>query len=463
MKKYILSGTIALTALFSSCDNELSLTPQQSIDQELALNTDANVKSVLLGAYSEIRNVSLYGGRLQLYSEMLGANREIRWEGTFNQPREMFNKSIFVNNSFVEGTWAAAYRAINVSNNVLSALDIVNEEDRARVEGEALFIRGSMYFELIKLYALPYSAGNTESNLGVPLILEPTRAIVETSFVSRNTVGEVYQQILTDLRRAESILPPVNGFLARSYVASAQLSRVYLQMERYAEARDTANKAIEVATTNGKSLIGSGYMNAFNNDADTNEDLFTIQVNPQDAGNDMFLFYSLPEFGARGGDVAILEAHLTQYETGDERLTQFFTAAGELRTAKWRDQFKNVKVFRLSEMYLTRAEANFREGTAVGSTPIGDLNRIRRRVKLPEFIPLSTPTLPTLADILKERKLELAHEGQAIHDIKRTKGSVLDNISATVYVFDDPKLVFPIPQREIDANPKLVQNPGYGS
>jgi len=209
-------------------------------------------------------------------------------------------------------------------------------------------------------------------------------------------------------------------------------------------------------------LIGTTYMDAFNNDADTNEDLFTIQVNPQDPDNDMFLFYSLPEFGARGGDVAILQAHLTQYETGDERLTQFFTATGELRTSKWRDQFKNVKVFRLSEMYLTRAEANFREGTAVGATPIGDLNRIRRRVKLSEFNPLSTPTLPTLADILKERKLELAHEGQAIHDLKRTKGSVLDNISATVFAFDDPRMVFPIPQREIDANPNLVQNPGYG-
>lgn len=159
MKKYIIIAILGLSTVFSSCNDELFLTPFQSIDQSIALSNDANVKSVLIGAYAETRDVDLYGGRLQLYGEMLGANGEVRWEGTFNQPREIFNKSIFVNNSFIEGTWAAAYRAINISNNVLDALEVVNEEDRDRVRGEALFLRGSMYFELIKLYALPYVAG----------------------------------------------------------------------------------------------------------------------------------------------------------------------------------------------------------------------------------------------------------------------------------------------------------------
>ena len=454
MKKYIITGLIGLTTIFSSCDDQLFISPQQSIDQDLALNSDANVKSVLLGAYAEMRSVALYGGRLQLYSEMLGANNEVRWEGTFNQPREMFNKQIFVNNSFVEGTWAAAYRAINVANNVLSALDVVNESDRGRVEGEALFIRGSMYFELIKLYAQPYTSGNVSANLGVPLVLQPTRQIDDESFVSRNTVEEVYQQILNDLNRAESLLPAVNSFLARNYVVSAQLSRVYLQMERFGDARDAANRAINTATTNGKSLVPV-FMNAFNTDNDSQEDLFTIQVNTQDPANDMFLFYSLPQFGARGGDVAILSQHIAQYEADDDRLDQFFFDAGEERTAKWRDQFKNVKVMRLAELYLTRAEANLRASTTTGATPLEDINRVRARVGLPAL------TTVTLEQILRERKLELAHEGHAIHDVKRTRGSVTEG--NTTYQFNDPRMVFPIPQREMDANPNLVQNQGYGN
>jgi hypothetical protein len=110
----------------------------------------------------------------------------------------------------------------------------------------------------------------------------------------------------------------------------------------------------------------------------------------------------------------------------------------------------------LAELFLTRAEANFREGTSIGATVLEDINRIRRRVLLPE------KTSVALEDILKERKLELAHEGHNLHDIKRTRGIVVDNNDSNFkYSFDDPKLIFPIPQRELLANSKLIQNPGY--
>ncbi|MEP0710401.1 MAG: RagB/SusD family nutrient uptake outer membrane protein, partial [Algoriphagus sp.] len=350
--------------------------------------------------------------------------------------------------------WSAAYRAINVSNNILASLEVVNAEDRSQVEGEALFIRGSMFFELVKFYALPYSAGNIQSNLGVPLVLTPTRQINEESFVPRNTVAEVYAQIISDLEKAEAQLPAVNGFLARNYVAAAQLSRVYLQMQDYVKARDAANRAITLATANGK-MLTSNYLDAFNTDGDSIEDLFSIQVNTQDSDNDMFLYYSLPEFGARDGDVAILTPHFTFYEAGDDRLNQFYEGAGEERTAKWRDQFKNVKVIRLAEMYLTRAEANFRLGTSEGATPLADLNRIRQRAKLP------AATTVSLASILAERKVELAHEGQFLHDVKRNQGSIKDNASNATFSYTDGKLIFPIPQREMDANPNLIQNSAY--
>ena len=63
--------------------------------------------------------------------------------------------------------------------------------------------------------------------------------------------------------------------------------------------------------------------------------------------------------------------------------------------------------------------------------------------------------------ILAERKVELAHEGQYLHDVKRTRGLILDNSSSETYNFDDGRLIFPIPQREMDANPSLVQNSAY--
>lgn len=449
-------GTIILLA---SCEDQLYLDPAQSVDQDIALNSDLGVNRVLNGAYADLRHENLWGGRLPLYAEMLGANNEIRWEGTFNQPREVYNKSIFTNNSFITGTWLQAYSAINTCNNILEAINAVDEEDRRRdrVRGEALFIRGTIYFELVRFYGLPYTAGNTTSNPAVPLVFTPTREVTEEDFVPRNSVEEVYQQVISDLTTAEELLPANNEFFATNYVASAMLSRVYLQMERFADARDAANRAIEVATANKKSLIDN-YMDAFNNEADTQEDLFTIQVNAQDAVNDMHLFYSTPDFGGRDGDVTILDNHINLYEEDDERLEQFVVRAGERRTDKWRDQFMNVKVIRLAEMYLTRAEANFREGTSVGATPLEDINRIRERVGLDELEALS------LGDILMERRLELAHEGHFIHDIKRTRGYIQDNNTPSLqYAYDDPRMVMPIPQREMDANPELVQNPGYGN
>ncbi|TAG52185.1 MAG: RagB/SusD family nutrient uptake outer membrane protein, partial [Runella slithyformis] len=85
----------------------------------------------------------------------------------------------------------------------------------------------------------------------------------------------------------------------------------------------------------------------------------------------------------------------------------------------------------------------------VGAAPLADVNAIRTRAGLPSLTTL------TLAAILKERKLELAFEGHAIHDIKRTGGTV------GTLPFNSPKLILPVPQRERDIFPLLVQNEGY--
>ncbi|GAC1369789.1 MAG: hypothetical protein NVSMB30_07920 [Hymenobacter sp.] len=109
---------------------------------------------------------------------------------------------------------------------------------------------------------------------------------------------------------------------------------------------------------------------------------------------------------------------------------------------------------RLAEMLLNRAEANFRAGTTVGATPLADVNRVRARVSLP---PLAVLTLPA---ILRERKLELAFEGFRLGDLKRNKESVTDP-KGVVLAWNSPRLVFPIPLREINVNPNLTQNEGY--
>ncbi len=448
---------LILAVVLASCADQLDLKPQQSLAETVAMNSDANIKKALLGAYDGLGgyNANLaapnfgngFGGNAFLFSELLAADGEISWVGTFNQPREVAGKKILTNNTYVRNEWTGGYYTINICNNILESIDKVLTADQDRVKGEALFIRGTSYFELVKLFGKPYSAGNTSTNLGVPLVLTPTKGITGESNVARATVEQVYQQVISDLSTAESLLPESNSVYATKTAAAAILSRVYLQMADYANARDAANRVIQ---SDLYELAGT-YAGAFNNSENSIEDIFAMQVNAQDGNNNMQTFWSIPDFGGRDGDVEINAKHLNLYEAGDSRRALFYSGNGAIRSGKWKNQFVVVPVVRLAEMYLTRAESNFRLGTAVGDLPLNDINTIRDRAGLIDLLPAGL----TLSAILKERKLELAHEGSGANDLKRLKGSA-DGVA-----YDADAMVFPIPIREINANKSLKQNDGY--
>lgn len=456
MKKiYII---LLITTVLSACNDQLDLRPVTEVETATAIGNDANIKKALLGAYDGLSGYNatiitgpqfgdLYGGQLQLFSELLASDDEIAWTGTFNQLREVFGKLMLVNNAYITANWTGGYYTINICNNILEGIDKVLPADQQRVRAEALFIRGVVYFELVRFFAKPYSAGNVTSNLGVPILLKPTQAITPESLAARATVEAVYQQVLSDLTTAEGLLPVSNGVFATKGAAAAMLSRVYLQMANYAGARDAANRVI----ASDEYELTTDYADAFNNEDNSVEDIFAMQVNSQDGNNNMHTFWSVPDFGGRDGDVAVNAKHLNLYEAGDARLDLFYEGNGDIRSGKWKLQYMNIPIVRLAEMYLTRAEANFRLGTAVGDTPLNDINTIRDRVHLPDLGAV------TLASILRERKLELAHEGSAIHDLKRLRGSA-DGIA-----YDANRMVFPIPVREVNANKNLVQNDGYGA
>lgn len=448
IKKYAILTLAGSFLALGSCDDRLDIEPAQEIRDELVFQTDSRVKAVLIGAYDILSGGDLFGGGIQMNGELLAADEELIFSGTYNDPSQIWRKEIVTTNADVRDLWMESYEAINVVNNVLSALEVVEEEDRDRVEGEAKFIRGLLYFELAKFFGKPYSAGNTNTNLGVPIVLTPTTEVDESSNVTRATVEETYAQAISDLRDAEELLPVNNGIYANKVAAAGILSRVYLQQQDYVEARDAANRGIEYAE--GYFNLVPNVEDAFNQTTNTPEDIFAIQVNTQDGTNTMVTFFATKSAGGRA-DIEIQPLHFERYEEGDARADLFYEDAEGVRTAKWFDQFANVQVIRLAELYLTRAEANARLNTEVGATPAEDLNRIRTRAGLE---PIEEPTLE---DIISERFVELAFEGQKIHDVKRLQMEV------DGFAYDADLLVYPIPQREINANPALAgqQNPGY--
>jgi hypothetical protein len=450
--KHKLIYTIALGLFLSSCDNKLDVKPVTNIDASSAVQTSADVEAILIGAYDSMGDADVLGGNPQRDAELIGDNGDIEWQGTFVPPAQIFNKNLLRDNGQAATTWLDTYRTINVANIVLANLGVVTSAKKSKVEGEAKAIRAWMLFNLVRVYAKAYVDGDPKTNLGVPIVTTPTLEITTASFTSRNTVEQVYQQIITDLTSAESLLPTKNGFYINKNTASAILARVYLSQGNYEMARQSANRVI----SSGAYALAETFDLAFNNTSNSSEDIFAVQQTEQDNDNGYNTFFASPDYGGRG-DIKITDQHLGSYEAGDDR-GLFFYESGDIFTAKWANQFANIPVIRLAEMYLIRAEANLRLGGApVGATPLDDVNLVRARSNA------SLYTTLTLDAILKERRFELAFEGHLIHDIKRNKQTIVktNGSDVRVYPYNSPKLIFPIPMRETDANTQLIQNEGY--
>lgn len=439
---------LSLAAVFGSCADKLEIEPLNTVSTDGAVATSGDVEALLVGAYWALGDGDVLGGNIQRDAELLGDDGEIAWDGTFVAPGQIWDKEMLIDNDQAEETWLDAYRAINITNTVLVNLEKVDESKRDRVEGEAKFIRGLVYFELVRTFGKTWTDGNPNQNLAVPLVLSPD----ETKNLTRNTVSEVYEQVILDLQDAESKLPTRNNFFATTYAASAILSRVYLMQNDYANALSAANRVINSGiynlTTSFADAFGRTSTQSTNRNSNGNatpEDVFAIQVTSQAGVNNLQVFFD----PTGRGDIPVLDDHLAIYEPGDARGAFFITSGGVRYTRKFSNVYGNVPVVRLAEMYLTRAECNTRLGSTVGDSPVDDINMLRNRANLTNIGSVD------LNYILDERRRELAFEGLLIHDIKRTQRFV------GTLPYNSPNLVFPIPQRERILNPGLIQNEGY--
>lgn len=434
---FILLGLFA----FASCEDRLDLEPKQSISGDAAIESESNIARFLVGVYDEAGQGASYGGTMPLMADLLGSSEYITWGGTHIQPREVVNKSITTTNAFVGNFWSNAYESINQANIIIDNINVVtsSEEEKNRIEGEARFLRALSYFDLDRFFA--------SNGKSVPL---RTEGILDYSIdlnIARSSSDEVYALVEDDLKKAVNLLPETNSFFADKYAAQALLARVYLQKGQYALARDAANDVI----SNSNHTLSSTFAEAFNHDSDGPEDLFSFQVTSQTGTNVFIRYYADEQRGGRGGDITINDNYVDLFEDGDARKTYFYASAqnGGRLTSKYTNQFGNLPTIRLAEMLLIRAEANLAEGTEVGATPLEDVNAVRARSGA------SALESVDIDAIMMERVLELAFEGYAIHDLKRTQRSV-GSLS-----WDAPELVLPIPQGEMDTNTLMEQNPGY--
>ena len=164
----------------------------------------------------------------------------------------------------LQSFWDDSYKAIIQASNIIELYGTsTDEEVRAHV-GEAYFVRGFLYFYLVRAYGRPYYQ-DPEKNLGVPIIKSAPKDVFDKfTLPDRATVAETYAQAIKDLKQAETLLPERSGtpFYASKGAAQALLSRLYLYMSGTYEQpnRQYAQLASEYATK----VISSGKYSLLN-------------------------------------------------------------------------------------------------------------------------------------------------------------------------------------------------------
>ncbi len=452
MKK-LLNILITTTLLFNaaSCSKKLDVLPLNYATADL-IKSSSDVEALLFGGYTQLQDYGAFGQEFLMVPDLLAADSQLVWVGTYAEYKDIRNKKIVSSNSVVTHLWGNGYNAINIANTVLDKISIVDSAKKDVLEGEARFIRATVYFELVGLYGKPYADGNAATNLGVPLVLLPTYTYdTLKNKPARATVKEVYNLVITDLLIAINKLPVTNNdYRATSYSAKAILSRVYLNMGDFTNAALQANDIIK----SNKFGLTSTYDLAFNNNSNSSEDIFAVQQSTQSnaGGNSLATFYAPVALGR--GDAQIDNHFFNIFGPNDFRAT-FITLGSSISgssgnyTNKWALFYKAIPVARLAEMYLTRGEANLAAGTQVGALPLDDINYVRARSGANPL------TSVTQIDFAAERFRELTFEGDRYWTLKRLQLNI-DGLG-----FDDDKLILPIPQREMDANNNLKQNTGY--
>ncbi|RNL80804.1 RagB/SusD family nutrient uptake outer membrane protein [Sinomicrobium pectinilyticum] len=463
MKKY--SIYIIMTALLfmSACDDRLDFDPKDDLTREQVYADRAGALGALTGIYSIGQIGNVFNGTLQLFGEWQSDN--IQFVGSFPTFQEVSRYTTLADNTSISALWRDNWRAIGQANEVITFIPEMEDPDftsdeREKAIAEAKFLRALLYFNMSNLFGHPFQV-NGGNNLSIPLVTEPFD-INDIKFPSRATLNDIHALIETDLTEAIPDLDNSDNARATKAAAQALLARLYLYREEFQKAAGMANEVIN----NSSFSLASDY-NFYNTTA--NEFLFTLVNSETDSqtSNESFSGLTNPTPAGRG-DAPFSQNLLDAYgeEEGDLRYSELIQigadAAGNesVFTTKFPDAINNsgnAPVIRITEMYLTRAEANFRAGTSIGAAPLDDINMLRERADLGALASVD------LDIILNERRKELAFEGHRRMDLLRNGMNLrregMNNVAESALGAN--KTIFPIPVREVDINPSLEQNPGY--
>jgi hypothetical protein len=485
MKAIFLYVLLFLMVFMVSCKDYLDIKPSSQGIQVSNTSADSilykspsEVEAALAGAYADFRNeyFSLdyfVNGDAQSDDAYAGADNPANFQ--------IDEYNIDATNTNVSRDWAYLYSTIGKVNAVFNNVDAVPGIDAERakqIKGEAAFIRAFMYFQLVQLWG------------DVPLQLKEVTTIsydqldelFPIMFPARAPQSEVFAQIISDLElAAENVksVQPDKGFATKG-AANAMLAKVYATIQP--PQWDKVLQYCDAVMAGGYSLLPDYDMLWDNLNENSVESIFEINyAGTSESGNwgaSMFRGLDWKKFNTPSNDL------VKAFDDEQDVIRKNASIIWMDVSGKWSDPYwpqtnfpfvnkyriftsnspQNYIFIRLADIILLKAEALNETGDLGGAESL--VNQIRTRVYLPDVVATSQDAMRLAIE--KERRLELAFEGHRWYDLKRT-GRAIFVINNTMgpqgtpfgYNLTQNRLLWPIPQAELDKNTKLVQNPGY--
>lgn len=467
---YIMSVFVSCTTLLlTSCKKSfIEKSPNDSISLDKALSDEVGVSNALNGAYAQLRSVSLYGRDLPVTGDLMADNTfvETRNSGRYLQ---QFNYNILNSDGVAEDVWTAAYTGIMRCNQIIKAS--ASGGKVPEIKAQAYALRALLYFKLVTLFARPYT--DSPDALGVPLIL----AYEPTKLPTRSKVSEVYTQIISDYKAAFAAAPDyTNSITLSKYAVEGLLAKAYLYMGDNTNAKAAA---VDVITNSGFKLVTpAAYENYWADPGIQTNQVETMFEVDADAINNNGFDDLAAIYNNGYQDIYASKQLVALYSSTDIRKSVLITSTtksgapativNKFSNATNSDR-DNLKVLRLSEVYLIAAEASLPASEADALMYVNALMAQRD----PGFTYASTGA-PLLNDIVQERRKELAFEGDRLYDLNRLKLPVVrvanagsipagQNDQYLTIPYSDYRRILPIPLSEIQANANIAgeQNPGY--
>lgn len=488
--KNIYKLLVAIVVLYTatSCSNDwLDTSPSDGLPKDEAITNLIDASNALTGIYDRLQGNSTYptyyGARMIYYGDVRGDDMQAA--GTTKRTAQSYLMTYTVNSGAPQ-IWEVPYMVIRRANSLIRAIDNNSVQDASQseidsIKGQALAIRALAHFDLARVYSKPYTVAGG-STLGIPIVLEP---LSYEATPSRNTLEEVYTQVISDLTESIRLMTPSRNIgYFNQWSAKALLARVYLYKGDYTNAYSTAvdiidNSPYQLWTT-------AEYEEAWSK-AGTSEVLFEIVNASNDDWVDREAIGYL--YAEEGYDDAIMTKNYVDMAEAnypnDVRLALMLK--GQRTNNAWGEnrvyinkypgregtndiRINNISILRLSETYLIAAEAAANLGDSNNAAKY--LNEIVKRGN-PDAIAV-TPAEATVDRILQERRIEFVGEGHRFFDLLRNNKQVIRYNSdadqgwhlpltqaSRSFNADYFRALLPIPSDEVSANPTIQQNPEY--